>query len=714
MGKTDSPVNTARIVAFVHNRRYRPMTAQEMAGALHVQRPEREKFFGLIEELQLAGELVEVKKRRLADPARVDLMVGTLLCNPRGFGFVRPARESEGEDIYVPAENMSSALHGDLVVVRVPRVGQRRRRPRGAKPAGAEAKVESVIQRARTEVVGTFLRERHVRYVVPDDPRLFRDVVVAAEDTRGARARDKVCVRITIWPTRHLNPAGKVVAVFGPRGRMAAERQSVIREFNLRDEFPRAVLRAAERLRPPRRTEELAGRTDLTSEEIFTIDPEDARDFDDAVSLRRLDDGGWQLGVHIADVSHYLKTDGPIDHEAGLRGTSVYLPGQVIPMLPETLSNDICSLKPDEPRLAKTVRMRFDASGRLRRTQIFNSVIRSVRRFTYKEAQSLLEGGRHARDARPLSGTLLRMHELAERLRACRREAGMIEIDVPEAHILADDRGRTTGVELRHSDAAHRLIEQFMLAANEAVARHLIRRKLPYLCRAHDEPEPRAIEEFRETAQVMGYRLPRPGTRQQIQRFLARMSGKPEAPVLHYLLLRSMKPAEYSAKDEAHWAIGARHYLHFTSPIRRYPDLLVHRILDEAADGRLNEPIRIACWKENLPVWAAHATTTERNAQAAERTLTRRRLVEFVAQRDEAIEALITGVENYGLRVNLRDYLLDGVVRLSDLSGGFYRVERGRALVGTKGRQYRIGRAIRVRVKRYDEFKRSIEFEPAR
>ena len=248
-------------------------------------------------------------------------------------------------------------------------------------------------------------------------------------------------------------------------------------------------------------------------------------------------------------------------------------------------------------------------------------------------------------------------------------------------------------------------------AANEAVAEHLLRRKLPYLCRAHDEPDLKAIEEFRQVAQVMGRNLPRPGTRKQIQRFLERVRGQAAGPVLQYLLLRSMQAAEYAAADRPHWAIAARHYLHFTSPIRRYPDLLVHRILDEAADGRLKRPGRRAYWEEHLPVWAAHATVAERNAESAERTLTQRRLLEFVAERGEVMEALVTGVENYGLRVSLRDYLLNGVVRLSDLSDGFYRVERGRALVGPQGRRYRMGEVIRVRVKRYDELKREIALE---
>jgi ribonuclease R len=416
--------------------------------------------------------------------------------------------------------------------------------------------------------------------------------------------------------------------------------------------------------------------------------------------------------VHIADVSHYVPADGAIDLEARARGTSVYLPGQVLPMLPEKLSNGLCSLRPQEIRLTKTVRMKFAADGSLRGAEIFPSFIRSVRRFNYGEVQAVLDGGRLPEGEEPLAALLRTMNELAELLRQDRRARGMLEMDIPEAHILTDEKGSTTGVELRRADASHRLIEQFMLAANEAVANHLLKHKLPYIARAHDEPEEKAIAEFRDTARALGHALPSPGTRQQIQRFLARAAGKPEAPVLNYLLLRSMKIAQYVAEDQPHYAIAAPHYLHFTSPIRRYPDLLAHRILQESWSGRLRDPERRAWWTQNLPVWAARSTETERTADEAERAITTRRLLEFVAQRKEPMTALITAAENYGLRVQVCDYLLDGVVRMSSLSDGFYRVNRERgSLTGPGRREYKVGQTISVRVLRYDPFKHQIEFQ---
>ena len=707
-----------QVLKLVRGRRYRPMTAREMGDALGVTGAARQQFNRLIRKLQVAGELVEVKQKRLADPARVDLMVGTLLCNPAGFGFIKPVREADGEDVHVSGQNMGEAVHGDTVVARVPASSRkphfRRGRRRGDRNAN-QVTVVAVLERARSEVVGTFRKDRHMRYVAPDDPRLFQNIIVAAEDTNGARHNDKVSVRITVWPSRHTSGEGEVTEVFGPRGQLKAELESVISEFGLRSEFPSAVQRTAAQLPKRVHKSDLKGRVDLTEEQIFTIDPEDARDFDDAVCLRRTPDRGWDLGVHIADVSHYVKPNSPIDREALARGTSVYLPGQVIPMLPEALANGLCSLRPNEVRLTKTVRLRYDAQGHLLHAKIFNSFIKSARRFNYKEALAVIEGGKLSSKEEPLRRTLLRMHELAELLKQRRREAGMLELDIPETHILTDEQGRTTGVELVRSDPAHRLIEQFMLAANEAVANDLIRRKLPYLCRAHEEPDPESIREFREAARALGHRLPAPGTRLQIQRFLARINGKPRAAVLHYLLLRSMKPAVYSAEDLPHYAIAAQHYLHFTSPIRRYPDLLAHRILDEAASGRIKQPGRRSFWQDNLPTWVAHATETEKNAEAAERTLTKRRLVDFVAQRKQAMEALITAAEHYGLRVQLCDYLMDGVIRMSALADGFYRVDRRRgALVSGSRKEYRVGQVLKVRVHRFDELKRQIEFEPVR
>lgn len=708
-------VTESDVLRLVRGRRYRPMTADDMAKHFKVPKSERAAFDELIAELKRTGEIVEVKNRCLADPDKVDLIVGKLLCNPRGFGFIRPAREKDGEDVYVHGSNMSSAMQGDIVAARFPKPKKRRGGRSRRQKDSPEVKIVSVVERARTHIVGTFVTVRNLNYVVPDDPRQFRDIFVAPQDAHGATHEDKVNVRVLTWPSRHINPTGEVVEVFGPRGQLEAERQSVIAGFDLRNEWPDEVKRAADRVRDRVTKSECRDREDFEGEMVVTIDPTDARDFDDAVSVRRVKKGGWELEVHIADVSHYVRDDDPIDREALERSTSVYLPGQVIPMLPEKLSNNICSLRPDVRRLTKTVRMRFDRRGTMQEFDCFRSVIRSARRFTYQEVQKVIEGGRLKKKEEPFRKKLLEMNELAELLRARRKAEGMIELEIPEPRILTDEHGRTTGIELRHNDASHRLIEQFMLAANEAVANYLIEHDLPYLARVHDEPDPDAIRDYREDAQALGVQVPSPGTKEQLIRFLDRISGRPEAPILHFLLLRSMQMAEYAAEDRPHYAIGVEHYLHFTSPIRRYPDLLAHRILDEYWDGLLDDAERAGAWREALPGLMAHCTGKERNAESAERAIVLRRMKEYLGGLTHPLDAMIIAAESYGLRVQLRDSLVEGVVRMSSLTDGFYRVDRRRrALVGPKNRTYKVGDTIKVRVKDFDELKYQIEFQPVR
>ena len=705
-----------RILRLVHGRRYRPLDAGEMAAALGVAEGEGAAFAAAVEALKLAGELVEIKNKRLVDPTRAELVVGKLLCNPRGFGFIEPVRKQDGDDIYVPGTNLSSAMHGDIVVARAPRPSARGKKRGGYVPGGAErteTKIVSVLKRAHTSLVGTFIRARNICFVAPNDPRLYRDVVVAAADTNGAMHHDKVKVRIETWPSRHISPMGVVTEVFGPRGQLEVERTAVVHEFGLPHVFPQAAVKEAGRVAKCVREADQAGRVDLTGEEIFTIDPEDARDFDDAVSIRGLPGGRWELGVHIADVAHYVTASGAIDREAALRCTSVYLPGQVIPMLPEELANNICSLRPDETRLTKTVRMVFGPKGERVKAEVFSSFIKSCRRFTYKEVLGVLEGGRLGPQEGRLEKTLLEMNRLAGLLRAQRVKAGMLELAIPEAHILTDKTGRTVGVEILHGDEAHGLIEQFMLAANETVAEYLLKRRLPYLCRAHDEPDPDSIREFRESAAALGHSVPAPGTRAQVQRFLTQTRGTAEEAILHFLVLRSMKQAEYTAEDRPHYAIAAAHYLHFTSPIRRYPDLLAHRILDAYWSGEMKQKSVREGWRKSLPGLTAQATTAERNAEGAERQLTIRRLKAYVAEQTEPMEGLIIRVDNFGMRVQLCDSLVEGVVRLSALTDGFYRVDRARHMLeGPKGRRYRVGDKIRVRVLEFDELKHQIEFVP--
>jgi ribonuclease R len=708
----------ADIIRFVKSRRYRPMTVDEMAKEFGVADSEFKAFRKFIFEMRVAGYVVEVKRECLADPDKVDCVVGTLLCNPRGFGFIERAIPNSGDDIFVSGSNMSSAMHGDIVVARVPGSVTRkshRGQQRNRRGASSDVKIVSVVKRARTHVVGTLIESRTVSYIVPDDARIFRDIIVAPTDRNGSRHNDKVMVKVETWPSRHINPTGSVTEVFGPKGQLEAERLSVIHAFSLPSKFSDELLAHAERV--PKRVSkaEMGERTNLKDELIITIDPDDARDFDDAVSVKRLENGQWELGVHIADVSHYVKAGDIVDEEAVARCTSVYLPGQVIPMLPEALSNNICSLRPKVYRLTKTVRMTFDKRGKLLKTDCCKSVIKSARRFTYKEVLAVLEGGELPKGEEHLKAKLLEMQTLAQLLRKVRHDQGMLELAIPEARIKTDKAGNTTAIELNFNDDAHRLIEQFMLAANEAVANYLLDNNLPYLCRAHDDPSEKALTQFRESARALGHSIPAPGTKAQLVRFMDRLQGNPEEHVLHFLLLRSMRKAEYAAKVRSHYAIGVAHYLHFTSPIRRYPDLIAHRILDDFWSGRMKEEGVREDYEKEMDSRMAEATRTERNAESAERTIVLRRMKEFLAKETEPLDALIIAAEGYGLRIQTCDALVEGVVRISELLDGFYRVDKQRrALVGPGGRTFQVGDKIKVRVSAFDELKYQIEFVPVR
>jgi len=652
-----------------------------------------------------AGELIHLRGGFYTLPRRQELVTGVLRAHPQGFGFVTPA-DSSLDDVYVHRENMSTALDGDTVVVRClpPSPGKREKGPEGV--------IVEIVRRRTSQIVGTLRTSGHFHYVLPDNPAIFQDVLIPDDALGKARLGDKVIAKITEWESKHLNPEGAVVKVLGPSGNIKTDVASVVVRYNLPHGFPKAVgaeVRALPDAIPP---DEIARRRDLRRETIFTIDPKTAKDFDDAVGLRpaAAGDGDWVLGVHIADVAHYVGAGGALDVEATERGTSCYLLNTVIPMLPPKLSNNLCSLRPHTDRLTRSVIMTFSSEGTLLRYDICRSIINSKRRFAYGEVQQILDG----KCASRLAPTLREMAKLASVLRRRRRERGSVDFDLPEPKPVVGASGEVEAFDIERRDDAHSLIEEFMIAANETVARHLTTKRQPTIFRVHEEPDDRKLAEFAEIARHFGHEIPTAPSSRNIQRALDEAAGAPEAYVLGVAYLRSMKLAKYSADNVGHYGLASDAYLHFTSPIRRYPDLLAHRILDEFWSERLREPERRDYWKQGLPAWAARSTEGERLAAEAERAISTRRLLEFVAQRKKPMKALITAAEHYGLRVQICDYLLDGVVRMSALSDGFYHVNRQRgSLTGPGRREYRVGQTLLVRVLRYDEFKHQIEFEPA-
>jgi len=705
-------IDLTSIIRFIQSNKYSPMTAAELAEHFEISDAEYKPFCDLLHNLEFSGDVVKIKQKQYADPKKVHLVVGTLDCNPRGFGFVIPVKEDVGEDIYVNEEDMGSAMHGDLVVVRLPTTIQIPKKWKG-KRRGASGQIVNVLKRVNELVVGTFEKTKRLRFVAPDEPRLFRDVYVAEEDSLDAQPGDKVVVRITEWPSRHLNPEGEITDVLGKEGDHKVDLRSIMYQFKLPHAFGQKVANETKHISHAISQKEIQNRLDLRGKLIITIDPEDAKDFDDAVSLEKDRHGHWQLGVHVADVSYYVKPDTAIDNESRYRGTSVYLPGEVIPMLPEVLSNNLCSLKEGEDRLTKSVLMTIDHKGHLLKSEIKHSVINVSKRLTYNQATAILnkEMTSHIPDngAELLKNTA----HLAQLLFTNRMERGALELDIPEVSIKLDEKGRVKNVEKVERDISHKLIEEFMLLANETVATFMYEKEMPLLCRVHPEPDEEDMREFADFARGLEHTKIDPFKSKQLQGLLDKVRGKPEAYTINLVLLKSMKQAVYKAEGGGHFALAMDHYTHFTSPIRRYPDLIVHRILDQYFSGELSSPQMKGAWANCLPDWAAHCSMTERRADDAEREITKLKLLRFFEDRVGAIlDGVITGVQEYGFFVQLDKYLVEGLVHIRTLSDDIYRVDKkNMALVGTRSKKmYKIGAVVKVKIYKIDLLKREMDF----
>ncbi|HHT9116592.1 MAG: ribonuclease R [Planctomycetes bacterium] len=705
-------IDLTSIIRFIQNNKYSPMTAAELAEHFEISDAEYRAFCDLLHGLEFSGDVVKIKQKQYADPKKVHLLVGTLDCNPRGFGFVVPVKEDVGEDVYVNEEDMGSAMHGDLVVVRLPTTVQIPKKWKG-KRRGASGQIVNVLKRVNELVVGIFEKTKRLRFVAPDEPRLFRDIYVAEEASMDAQPGDKVVVRITEWPSRHLNPEGEITDVLGKEGDHKVDLRSIMYQFKLPHAFGQKVANETKHISHSISQIEIQSRLDLRGKLIITIDPEDAKDFDDAVSLEKDRHGHWQLGVHVADVSYYVKPDTAIDDDARYRGTSVYLPGEVIPMLPEVLSNNLCSLKEGEDRLTKSVFMTIDSKGHLLKSEIRHSVINVSKRLTYNQATAILNKEMTSHIPDNVAELLKNTAHLAQLLFTNRLERGALELDIPEVSIKLDENGHVKNVEKVERDISHKLIEEFMLLANETVATFMHEKEMPLLCRVHPEPDEEDMREFADFARGLEHTKIDPFKSKQLQGLLDKVRGKPEAYTINLVLLKSMKQAVYKAEGGGHFALAMDHYTHFTSPIRRYPDLIVHRILDQYFSGDLSSPQMKGAWANCLPDWAAHCSMTERRADDAEREITKLKLLRFFEDRIGAIlDGVITGVQEYGFFVQLDKYLVEGLVHIRTLSDDIYRVDKkNMALVGTRSKKmYKIGAVVKVKIYKIDLLKREMDF----
>jgi ribonuclease R len=713
-----------QILALLARKDYRPLDKNELAKTLGRKSGVRMGLNQALRQLERAGEIARVRKNRYVLPAEADLVAGKLSIHQVGYGFL--TLEKAGKpDIFIAAENTGTAMHGDRVVARISQDAPYAR-IRGRR----EGRVIRILERAHDTIVGTLQHSRNFYYVVPDDPRLVHDVYVrpnrdrpspaAAELRHGkqpaATVGDKVVVRLEAWESRHVNPEGEIIEVLGPASAPGVDMLSIIRKYHLLTEFPSDVLEQVDRVPEKIDARQIEGREDLRKEFIVTIDPDDARDFDDAIHVERIKNGGWNLGVHIADVAAYVEPESPLDREARRRGNSVYLPDRVIPMLPEWLSNGVCSLNPGVDRLTHSVFIHFDRSGAAKGARFARSVIRSAHRLSYKQAYAILKSPPRDR----LSERLHIAWELARLLRKNRFAHGSLDLDFPEVKVWLDESGKPVRLERVENDESHQLIEEFMLAANEAVARELKKRAVPTIYRIHENPDPEKLAEYREFVLSFGYKAGDLTHRAEVQRLLAAIRGKPEEQALKVGLLKSLKRARYFPQPLGHYGLAKANYLHFTSPIRRYADLVVHRALGR--DGPPDRPARSASAPYQSDIGqiasiAEHVSTTERVAADAEIESVRMKKLEFfqrqLDQRNPQIfRAAIVDVRNYGLAVELPDALITGLVHVSSLADDFYLFEpTRRQLMGRRSRKrFSIGDEVPVFVVRVDAFKRQVDF----
>ncbi|WP_201787764.1 ribonuclease R, partial [Carboxydothermus islandicus] len=628
--------------------------------------------------------------------------------HPKGFAFLIP-EDREKQDVFISPTNLKGAMHNDRVLVRYLPFSD------GNRPEG---EVVKILERANKTVVGSFYRRRHYGLVEPDDERITSAIIIPL-GKKGVKAKngEKVVVEITVYPRKGELPEGKIIEILGDPQDPQTRLNAIIKKYGLLDSFKPETIKEARAISREIDPEELKNRRDLRGEMIVTIDDEDAKDLDDAVSLKKLSNGNYQLGVHIADVSYYVREGSALDKEALERGTSVYLAGKVLPMLPPELSNGICSLNPQVDRLTLSVVMEITPAGEVVSHEIFPSVIKTRARLTYTMVKkAVLDKDPKAREELgDLVPMLEEMANLAMILRKRRLERGAIDFDLPEAKVILNDKGEVVDIVRRERNIAHQLIEEFMLITNETVAERFFWQEVPFLYRIHEDPDEGKIHSLKEFLRLFGYNLKggRDGKYhpREFQRLLEKVAGRKEERVINAVMLRSMKQARYSAERIWHFGLAAEYYTHFTSPIRRYPDLMIHRIIREVLEGKLT-PRREAKLAKNLPKVAKQSSEMERRAMEAERESVEMRMVEFMAGKEGTeYDAIISGVTSFGFFVQLPN-LIEGLVRVSTLEDDYYLYdEKSYALIGRRTKKvFRLGDEVRVRLVKVNTVAREIDF----
>ncbi len=679
-----------KILSLMKKKVTRPMKVAELSRQLGVPETQKREFRNLIKEMAGEGTLIKIRGGHYGLPDEMNLVTGKLHGHPNGFGFVIPDHQQGEDDVYVNRRHMNEAMHKDHVVVRI----ESEREP--GRPQG---RVIRILQRNTTHIVGTYETFGRDGWVIPTESKYFHDIFVPGKNRKGAKNGQIVHVEIETFPTQHKPPIGKVVEVLGISSDPNVEIQSIFRKHGVRQSFSPEVLDEARHVGAEDPADSLKERKDFTKLMAFTIDGEQAKDFDDAVSLECLGEG-YRLGVHIADVSHFVRENSLLDQEALERATSIYYADGVIPMLPVSLSNEACSLKPDKPRLTVSAIMDFDHEANFIAGTLHPSVIKSQRRFTYNEVHSLLE----EKEDDPFLPTLTDMYRLSQLLRKKRFQNGSIDFQVPEPEIHMGSADHVERISISEHNPAHELIEEFMLATNQFVALSLHERSIPSIHRIHEAPDPARLDGFNEFVDSFKLRLPSPARSTDLQTLLKQISGHPEERVVNTLLLRTMQKARYSETDPGHFCLGFPHYAHFTSPIRRYPDLVLHRIIKKYLKRKCPQKEKKALLSQLAEI-SEQSTQMEIQAMSIEREVIDLRRAQFMADKiGKTFHGIITGVTGFGFFVELEEVFVEGLVKISSITDDYYLfIETEHRLIGQRRhRSFQIGDPVKVRVATVD------------
>jgi len=695
------------ILKYMADREYQPLKPRQLARWMGVSREDYGTFRAAVKSLRDSGHVVLGGADVLMLPEMPGRVVGFFRQNPKGFGFVVPESPNAHGDLFIPPEAAGGAVSGDLVVARAKKRGRRDGQ------VLYRGRIVEILKRGRNRFVGQIRNAEGTWFVLPDGKQMTTPIVVKDVGKAGPKAGQKVVVEIVRYPEPGQLPTGVIVEELGPAGPLEVETRAVILAHGLSERFSDGVLADARAAAEAFDASDREGREDLTGWTIVTIDPDTARDFDDAISLTKNGDGTWELGVHIADVSHFVAEGTALDAEARSRGNSTYFPRRVLPMLPEILSNGVCSLQEGRPRFCKSALITYDDDGRVVGARLAETVISSTRRLTYAQAQSICDGDA---DFEPNVVEVVRnMEVLARRIEARRRSQGMLHLDLPEVELVLDDNDKVADVQPEESAYTHTIIEMFMVEANEAVARLFGELERPILRRIHPGPDSAGTKQFSAFVRAAGHKISKDLTRDDMQKLLESVRGKPESYAVNMALLKIISQAEYSPMQVGHFALASKCYCHFTSPIRRYPDLTVHRLLGEYCRGRLETRP-----PEDVPALVElgeHCTAAEQRSEAAERELNKVLVLQLLSGRiGEVCQGVITGVMNFGIFVQLPRYGIDGLVRVQELGDDWWEVNvrRGEVRGQRTGRKFRIGDLLAVHIAAVDVPGRQLDLIPHR